>query len=48
MIWKLLLVAEKSFRALKGYWPLENVSTRQEYIAGAAVRASKVTERVAA
>lgn len=48
MIWKLLLVAEKNFRALKGYWLLNNVYAGQEYVDGVMVRASKETERMAA
>lgn len=34
MIWKLLCVAEKNFRALKGYWLLQDVYSGKKYVDG--------------
>lgn len=34
MIWKLLLVAEKNFRTLKGYWLLSDVYTGKRFVDG--------------
>jgi transposase-like protein len=48
MIWKLLLVAEKNFRMLKGYWLLDDVYAGQKYVNGIMVRESKGIERMAA
>jgi len=48
MIWKLLLVAEKSFRLLKGYWLLADVQQGKRFIDGIAVQEKKLTERMAA
>jgi transposase-like protein len=48
MIWKLLQVAEKNFRVLKGYWLLSDVYTGKEFIDGVAKQESKVLERMAA
>jgi transposase-like protein len=48
MIWKLLQVAEKSFRALKGYWLLPNVYEGKEFVDGIMKCESQVLERMAA
>lgn len=48
MIWKLLQVAEKSFRALKGFWLLQNVYEGKEFVDGIMKCESKVLERMAA
>ena len=48
MIWKLLQVAEKSFRALKGFWLLQDVYTGKEFVDGIMKCESKVLERMAA
>jgi transposase-like protein len=48
MIWKLLQVAEKNFRALKGYWLLSDVYAGREFIDGVMKQESKVMERMAA
>jgi putative transposase len=48
MIWKLLQVAEKSFRTLKGYWLLEDIDGGKEVIDGEAVHEKKIGERMAA
>lgn len=48
MIWKLLMVAEKNFRVLKGYWLLSDVYAGQEYADGVMVRASTGLERMVA
>ena len=34
MIWKLLKVAEKNFRVLKGYWLLPDVSSGKRFVDG--------------
>jgi len=48
MIWKLLLVAEKNFRTLKGYWLLPEVYTGKKFIDGVAKHETKTLERKAA
>ncbi|MBI5075318.1 MAG: IS256 family transposase, partial [Nitrospirae bacterium] len=48
MIWKLLQVAEKSFRALKGYGLLQNVYEEKQFVDGIMKCESKVLERMAA
>lgn len=48
MIWKLLLVAEKNFRALKGYWLLSDVYTGKQFVDGVIKHESKALERMAA
>jgi len=48
MIWKLLLVAEKSFRGLKGYWLLSDVYSGKKFVDGTAKQESTVSERMAA
>ena len=48
MIWKLLQVAEKNFRALKGFWLLPDVYKGVEFIDGVMEHKTKVFERMAA
>jgi putative transposase len=48
MIWKLLRVAEKNFRTLKGHWLLPDVYAGQTFVDGVATRESKRLERMAA
>jgi transposase-like protein len=48
MIWKLLLVAEKSFRLLKGFWLLADVYEGKRFIDGVMVHEPRVLERMAA
>ena len=48
MIWKLLQVAEKSFRTLKGHWLLQDVYEGKEFVDGVMKQKSKVLERMAA
>ena len=48
MIWKLLQVAEKSFRALKGYWLLQDVYEGKEFVDGMKKCEAQVLERMAA
>jgi putative transposase len=48
MIWKLLQVAEKNFRSLKGHWLLPDVYTGKEFVNGVEQQESKVLERLAA
>jgi putative transposase len=48
MIWKLLQVAEKNFRTLKGYWILPDVYKGKIFVDGAEKQESKVMERMAA
>jgi transposase-like protein len=48
MIWKLLQVAEKSFRTLKGYWLLEDIYGGKEFVDGEAVQKKKIVGRMAA
>jgi len=49
MIWKLLQVAEKSFRTLKGFWLLSDVYAGKKFVDGVKVKhESKALERMAA
>jgi transposase-like protein len=48
MIWKLLQVAEKNFRTLKGYWLLSDVYTGKRFVDGVMKHESKALERIAA
>lgn len=48
MIWKLLLVAEKRFRALKGYWLLSDVYEGKRFVDGILAHDHSVLERKAA
>lgn len=48
MIWKLLLVAEKSFRKLKGHWLLSDVYSGKTFVNGVMKQESRVSERIAA
>jgi transposase-like protein len=48
MIWKLLQVAEKNFRTLKGYWLLPDVYTGKRFVDGFIKNDTKVLERMAA
>jgi transposase-like protein len=49
MIWKLLQVAEKNFRTLKGYWLLPDVYSGKRFVDGVMKDESKKTvERIAA
>jgi transposase-like protein len=48
MIWKLLGVAEKRFRRLKGYWLLRDVYEGRQFTDGVAVQQKRSVERVAA
>ena len=48
MIWKLLGVAEKRFRRLKGYWLLRDVYERKHFTDGIAVEQEGSEERIAA
>lgn len=48
MIWKLLLVAEKNFRTLKGYWLLPSVYEGTQYVNGVLLEENKPVERKAA
>jgi len=48
MIWKLLQVAEKNFRALKGYWLLPDVYKGKMSVDGVMEHEIKVLERMAA
>lgn len=48
MIWKLLLVAEKNFRTLKGFWLLSDVYTGKRFVDGVMTHESKTLERIAA
>jgi len=48
MIWKLLQVAEKNFRTLKGYWLLSDVYTGKRFVDGIIKPETKVLERMAA
>jgi len=48
MIWKLLQVAEKSFRTLKGYWLLQDIYEGKEFVDGESVQKKKIVERMAA
>jgi len=48
MIWKLLQVAEKNFRTLKGYWLLSDVYKGKRFVDGVMKHDSKTLERMAA
>ena len=48
MIWKLLHVAEKNFRALKGYWLLPDIYKGKIFVDGVTKHGTKVLERIAA
>jgi transposase-like protein len=48
MIWKLLRVAEKRFRRLKGYWLLQDVYEGKQFVDGIAVQGKRSVERLAA
>ena len=48
MIWKLLQVAEKSFRTLKGFWLLPAVYKGKQFADGTLKSQQKVLERIAA
>ena len=48
MIWKLLQVAEKNFRTLKGYWLLSDVYKGKMFVDGVTKHEAKVLERMAA
>jgi len=48
MIWKLLQVAEKNFRTLKGYWLLSDVYKGKMFFDGVTKHEAKVFERMAA
>jgi len=48
MIWKLLQVAEKNFRTLKGYWLLSDVYKGKTFVDGVMEHEAKVLERMAA
>ena len=48
MIWKLLQVAEKNFRTLKGYWLLSDVYTGKRFVDGIIKPETKTLERMAA
>ena len=48
MIWKLLQVAEKTFRTLKGYWLLSDVYAGKQFANGVIKHAQKSFERLAA
>ncbi len=48
MIWKLLRVAEKNFRTLKGYWLLPDVYAGKKFVNGVLVKEKKIVERKAA
>ena len=48
MIWKLLTVAEKSFRRLKGHWLLTDVLEGKQFVNGVAIKEINRVERKAA
>jgi putative transposase len=48
MIWKLLQVAEKNFRTLKGYWLLSDVYKGKSFVDGLMDHETKTLERMAA
>jgi len=48
MIWKLLMVAEKSFRALKGYWLLPDVYAGKKFVDGVMKHEKKALAKEAA
>ena len=45
MIWKLLQVAEKNFRTLKGYWLLPDVYEGKQFVDGVMVTAMNRLEK---
>ncbi len=48
MIWKLLQVAEKNFRTLKGYWLLPDVYKGKQFVNGIIIKNNIQLERKAA
>jgi putative transposase len=48
MIWKLLRVAEKNFRTLKGHWLLPDVYSGKTFVDGVVKEETRVLERMAA
>jgi hypothetical protein len=42
MIWKLLQVAEKNFRTLKGYWLLPEVYSGKRFVDGVIAEDEKI------
>jgi len=48
MIWKLLQVAEKNFRVLKGYWLLPEVYSGKRFVDGVLVEDKNNRQRKAA
>ena len=48
MIWKLLRVAEKNFRTLKGYWLLSDVYHGKTFVDGVMKQKNRGMERLAA
>jgi hypothetical protein len=48
MIWKLLQVAEKSLRCLKGYWLLSDIYKGKIFVDGVMKEEKNTLERVAA
>ncbi len=48
MIWKLLGVAEKGFRRLKGYWLLKDVYEGKQFEDGIAIHEERLVEKIAA
>jgi hypothetical protein len=48
MIWKLLQVAEKNFRTLKGYWLLSDVYKGERFVDGVMKYEAKTLGRIAA
>jgi len=48
MIWKLLQIAEKNFRALKGYWLLSDVYHGKTFVDGVMKQKNRGMERLAA
>ncbi len=48
MIWKLLCVAEKRFRKLKGHWLLQNVYDGQKFVDGITAQKEASLDRIAA
>ncbi len=48
MIWKLLEVAEKNFRTLKGHWLLPDVYSGKTFVNGVVKQEEKAIERISA
>ena len=48
MIWKLLQIAEKNFRTLKGYWLLSDVYKGKQFVNGIIIKKNIQLERKAA